>query len=153
MQIITVEDNTDPTFTVPENTTIFTDANCEYDADPSITGMVDDESDNCSTDLTAKFADVIEPGSCAGEVVITRTWTLTDDCGNVAEQDQIITVEDNTAPTPVCLNGLLIPLEPDGERPLLQKTCLILAHPSITAVPFPLRISARRTSIVMMLAD
>ncbi|WP_282773839.1 T9SS type A sorting domain-containing protein [Phaeodactylibacter xiamenensis] len=121
VQIITVEDNTDPTFTVPDNTTIFTDADCDYDADPSITGTVDDESDNCSADLTAKYADVIVPGSCAGEVIITRTWTLTDDCGNVTEQDQIITVEDNTAPTPVCLNGVLIPLDPDGERTLVAE--------------------------------
>jgi hypothetical protein len=121
VQIITVEDKTDPTFTVPENTTIFTDADCEYDADPSITGTVDDEADNCSADLTAKYADVIAAGSCAGEVVITRTWTLTDDCGNKTEQQQIITVEDNTAPTPVCLNGVLIPLDPDGERTLVAE--------------------------------
>ncbi|MCR9101236.1 MAG: T9SS type A sorting domain-containing protein, partial [bacterium] len=121
VQIITVEDKTDPTFTVPENTTIYADADCEYDADPSITGTVDDEADNCSTDLTAKYADVIAAGSCAGEVIITRTWTLTDDCGNKTEQQQIITVEDNTAPTPACLDGVLIPLDPDGERTLVAE--------------------------------
>ncbi|MEQ8705395.1 MAG: T9SS type A sorting domain-containing protein, partial [Phaeodactylibacter sp.] len=124
VQIITVEDNTDPTFTVPDNTTIFTDADCEYDADPSITGTVDDESDNCSADLTAKYADVIAAGSCPGEVIITRTWTLTDECGNTTEKEQTITVEDNTPPTPVCLNGVLIPLDPDGERTLLAEDVL-----------------------------
>ena len=98
-QIITVEDNTPPTFTVPADITIYKDATCGYDASVTITGDVTDEADNCDTSLDATFTDVVVSGSCEGEQIITRTWTLTDDCGNTTTHDQIITVEDNTPPT------------------------------------------------------
>ena len=39
------------------------------------------------------------PNGCAGTGVITRTWTLTDGCGNANTQQQLITVVDNIAPT------------------------------------------------------
>ena len=55
IQMITVEDNTAPTFTVPADITIYKDASCNYDADPSITGDVTDEDDNCDTSLDATF--------------------------------------------------------------------------------------------------
>ena len=41
LQTITVADNNEPpTFTVPADITINKNANCNYDADPSITGVV-----------------------------------------------------------------------------------------------------------------
>ena len=98
-QIIRVEDNTAPTFTVPADITIYKDATCGYDANVTITGDVTDEADNCDTSLDATFTDVVVAGACEGEQIITRTWTLTDDCGNTTTHDQIIRVEDNTAPT------------------------------------------------------
>ena len=99
VQIITVTDNTAPTFTAPADIEIFTDANCAYDATVGVTGDVTDEADNCSTGLNATFTDAIADGACAGSKVITRTWSLTDDCGNTTTKDQVITVTDNTAPT------------------------------------------------------
>ncbi|MCO6485388.1 MAG: T9SS type A sorting domain-containing protein [Saprospiraceae bacterium] len=99
-QFFTVIDNTAPTFTAPADITIFTDENCDFNAAPGITGDVTDEEDNCILDLDASYTDMILPGNCEGEFVITRTWTLEDDCGNAAlPQDQIITVKDNTDPT------------------------------------------------------
>ena len=93
-------DMTAPTFTAPVDTMIYADANCTYDADPSITGDVDDEADNCSTGLQATYDDVVADGSCIGEKIITRTWSLMDDCNNEAvNQVQVITVTDNTPPT------------------------------------------------------
>ncbi len=92
-----VEDNTPPTFTVPADITIYKDATCGYDASVTITGDVTDEADNCDTSLDATFTDVVTPGACEGEEIITRTWTLTDDCGNTTIQVQTIRVEDNTA--------------------------------------------------------
>jgi hypothetical protein len=44
------------------------------------------------------FSDDVDPGSCAGEFIITRTWTLTDDCNNTTTHVQTITVSDNLAP-------------------------------------------------------
>ncbi|WP_239785968.1 gliding motility-associated C-terminal domain-containing protein [Tenacibaculum finnmarkense] len=98
-QIITVEDNIKPTFTAPDNITISTDANCVFDASVGKTGVVSDEADNCSTGLKATFTDVEKAGTCEGTKTITRTWNLTDSCGNSTQKDQIITVEDNIKPT------------------------------------------------------
>ncbi|WCC45709.1 gliding motility-associated C-terminal domain-containing protein [Tenacibaculum finnmarkense] len=98
-QIITVEDNIKPTFTAPKDITISTDANCDFDVSVGKTGVVSDEADNCSTGLKATFTDVEKVGTCEGEKIITRTWNLTDSCGNSTQKDQIITVEDNVKPT------------------------------------------------------
>ncbi|MCG8856215.1 VWA domain-containing protein, partial [Tenacibaculum finnmarkense] len=98
-QIITVEDNIKPTFTAPDNITISTDANCTFDVSVTKTGVVSDEADNCSTGLKATFTDVEKVGTCEGTKIITRTWNLTDSCGNSTQKDQIITVEDNIKPT------------------------------------------------------
>ncbi|WP_431137510.1 hypothetical protein, partial [Psychroserpens mesophilus] len=95
VQTITVEDNTDPTFTVPANITI------ECDQDPNdlaLTGDVTDEADNCSNGLEATFTDSAAVGSCANESIITRTWTLSDECDNSTTLVQTITVEDTTNP-------------------------------------------------------
>ncbi|MCG8252191.1 gliding motility-associated C-terminal domain-containing protein [Tenacibaculum finnmarkense genomovar finnmarkense] len=98
-QIITVEDNIKPTFTAPKDITISTDANCDFDVSVEKTGVVSDEADNCSTGLKATFTDVEKVGTCEGTKIITRTWNLTDSCGNSTQKDQIITVEDNIKPT------------------------------------------------------
>ncbi len=82
VQVITAQDNTAPTFTVPADITIYKDASCNFDASLAVTGDVTDEADNCDTSLDATYTDVVTPGTCEGEEIITRTWTLTDDCGN-----------------------------------------------------------------------
>jgi predicted carbohydrate-binding protein with CBM5 and CBM33 domain len=65
-----------------------------------VTGDVTNEADNCSTGINATFSDVTVAGACEGSHVITRTWSLVDNCGNAAlNQIQTITVNDNTAPT------------------------------------------------------
>ena len=97
--VVSIEDTTPPTFTVPENITIVKTADCTYDASVSITGDVTDENDACDTDLEATYDDVISDGECVGEEIITRTWTLTDDSGNTTSIVQIITAEDQTPPT------------------------------------------------------
>jgi gliding motility-associated-like protein len=55
-------------------------------------------SDNCDTDIPILFSDIITPGACDDSYIITRTWTATDDCGNTTTAQQIVTIEDNTAP-------------------------------------------------------
>ncbi len=100
VQTITVLDTTAPSFTVPADIEIFTDASCNYDVAVAETGDVTDEDDNCSTGLNATFTDSTVAGSCEGTFVITRTWSLVDDCGNNAPtQTQTITVSDNSAPS------------------------------------------------------
>ncbi len=94
-QLITIDDNTGPTFTVPADITVSKDADCSYDASVSITGDVTDEADNCDNTLDATYSDDVNPGTCEGQVIITRTWTLVDDCGNTTIQVQTITAADN----------------------------------------------------------
>jgi hypothetical protein len=58
-------------------------------------------TDNCTLFPLIGYSDTDNGGSgCDGDaLVITRTWTATDDCGNVATCVQTITVEDSTGPT------------------------------------------------------
>ena len=65
----------------------------------AVTGDVTDEADNCDNTLDATFTDAVAAGACPGEEIITRTWSLTDDCHNTTAHIQIITVKDNTPPT------------------------------------------------------
>ncbi len=99
VQTISIRDNTAPTFTDPADIVIYKDADCNYDASTAITGDVTDEADNCDNTLNATFADVATPGSCDGETILTRTWTLTDDCNNSTVKVQTITIKDITPPT------------------------------------------------------
>ncbi len=96
-QTINVQDSEAPTFTVPADITI----ECEDDASfLSLTGDVTDEADNCTVgNLEATFTDTAEIGECPGLMVISREWSLVDNCGNVNTQIQIITMQDSTAPT------------------------------------------------------
>src|SRR5687768_11252587 len=93
-----IKDTLDPTLTQPADITIYKDENCEHNASVAITGDVTDEADNCDNTLDATFTDVIAPGSCIGNEIITRTWTLSDDCGNSTSHIQIINVQDTTRP-------------------------------------------------------
>ncbi|WP_176461271.1 LamG-like jellyroll fold domain-containing protein, partial [Lutibacter agarilyticus] len=96
---VTVEDTTNPTFTAPGNTTIYTTSSNTYDASIGITGDVSDEADNCSAGLEATYTDVVTNGACSGSKIITRTWRLEDASGNVTTHNQVITVSDNIPPT------------------------------------------------------
>ena len=102
-QTINVEDTELPTFKIPKDE----DIECIDDLDDlSITGEPTQVEDNCGTesDLTLTYSDVITAGSCVNQAVVTRTWRLEDQCGNVTTEDQIITVLDD--------------VEPDFDKPL-----------------------------------
>ncbi|WP_412984808.1 gliding motility-associated C-terminal domain-containing protein [Pontimicrobium sp. IMCC45349] len=104
----TIQDTISPIFEAPSDVEIFLDENCAYDASTSITGEVMNLSDDCSNNLAATYSDSIQDGICPGTFIITRTWSLSDECGNVAnDQIQIITVSDNIAPTGTAPDGLL----------------------------------------------
>jgi large repetitive protein len=70
-------------------------------------------TDNCDDDLTIAMvynvSTQVMDGSCGQfGYTITRRWTATDACGNVSpEYEQVITVEDTTAPTVGHLPGEL----------------------------------------------
>ena len=54
-------------------------------------------TDNCG-EVVITVEEVTTAGACAGDYVITRTFTATDDCGNASSATQTITIIDTTAP-------------------------------------------------------
>lgn len=88
-QTVTQTDSEAPVFSnVPDDITLACGEDIEI-IDPSI-------SDNCDNSFEVEFEEVVENGEC--EVIITRTWIATDDCGNASSASQTITLQDNEAP-------------------------------------------------------
>ena len=96
-QEVTFNDTIAPTFTAPMDVMV----ECDTDLmDPTTTGDVMDAADVCSVDIFVTFSDELSTseGSCLADNVVTRTWTVTDGCGNAATDVQVITLEDTAAP-------------------------------------------------------
>ncbi|OEK08391.1 hypothetical protein A8C32_02770 [Flavivirga aquatica] len=93
-QTITVIDTTPPVLSLPANAT----AECSDDLSPIAFGTAT-ATDNCDSNPIITFSDVRTDGMCSGTFRITRTWTATDACGNIATANQIISTSDTTAPT------------------------------------------------------
>ena len=103
-QIITIMDTVRPTYIVPKDTTIYKDADCNYDASPEFTGIIADVWDNCATKFDTSYVDedVTEQYIYGeGHTVLKRTWRLLDACGNISLSDsvQYIVVRDTIRPT------------------------------------------------------
>ncbi len=87
-QTINVIDTTDPVLVgVPADETV------ECDAIPS--AAIVTATDNCATNLTVNYNETIGTGC---PYTITRTWDVTDDCGNTSTATQTINVIDTTDP-------------------------------------------------------
>lgn len=111
VQNITIIDTTAPTLTIPAN----------YTAECSDVHPMDDATavDNCG-EVTISVVENTIAGTCAGNYIINRTFTATDDCGNSTSDTQVITIVDTTAPV------LTIPAdytaECSDEHPMLDAT-------------------------------
>ncbi len=90
-QTITVADNTDPV--APDAPA---DASYECLDDVPAPGELT-ATDNCSNDITVLGVDDVDNTNPCN-VIITRTWTFTDDCNNTSSISQTITVADVSAP-------------------------------------------------------
>ena len=89
-QTITVQDTTAPEFTsVP----------ADYTAECSDELILDEASasDNCGA-VSIEVSSETLAGNAAGNYMVVRTFTATDDCGNSTSATQTITVQDTTAP-------------------------------------------------------
>ncbi|OUR91034.1 hypothetical protein A9Q87_11190, partial [Flavobacteriales bacterium 34_180_T64] len=83
-------------------------------SDVTLTGDVTDEADNCTLDLEATYTDATADGDCPNASIITRTWTLTDECGNSTTLDQTINVVDSTPPTFTAPDDITIECDQDA---------------------------------------
>lgn len=94
IQFIEVIDDQAPVFVAPKDTTL----NCDQSTTPVVTGSPAMVMDNCDPAPVVTSVDVVEAGECDNTYTIRRTWRVTDACGNVTEQLQIISVVDTIAP-------------------------------------------------------
>ncbi len=100
-QIITVDDNVNPTLPViPADLTIA----C-VDDEPAAVSLT--AIDNCDGNITVAPIENTVIGDCATDYIKTRTWTFTDVCGNTSMASQTITVED-PAPSITCPADLIL---------------------------------------------
>ncbi|UKM66456.1 T9SS type A sorting domain-containing protein [Flavobacteriaceae bacterium GSB9] len=102
----TIEDTTPPTVSAPTATAL----QCAEDIPAAVTTITAfnaltgaSASDNCTaiTNLTVTST----TGNVAGQSyngTITRTYTITDDCGNETDVDHVFNINDTTSPTAVC---------------------------------------------------
>ncbi len=90
---VTVQDTTNPILSeVPADVTI----SCE-DEIPAVQLPIG--TDNCDDEVEVSHTDMITPGECPNEYVITRMFRGFDNCGNQAMAVQYITVVDDINPT------------------------------------------------------
>ncbi|MEM6965590.1 MAG: SdrD B-like domain-containing protein, partial [Bacteroidota bacterium] len=83
-QIITVSDTQKPVMAgIPSDLTVDCN-NVPAPATPVAT-------DNCDTDVDIDFSEISTPVGCGA--IIVRTWTARDNCGNIVEASQTITVQ------------------------------------------------------------
>ena len=96
-QTINVVDTTNPTITAPVAATI----ECDESLDPNMNATLGlpTAADNCDPMPAVTFMDSTVPGACPQESTITRTWTVTDACGNSSlVHTQTITVVGHDRP-------------------------------------------------------
>lgn len=103
-------DTTPPTITCPDDVAL----ECNDPTDPDHTGYPT-ASDDCDQEVDISYSDSMD-GGCP--IIITRTWTATDECGNTATCDQIISIDDTLPPTITCPPDVTIecdqPSDPDA---------------------------------------
>ncbi|HRI60567.1 MAG TPA: Calx-beta domain-containing protein, partial [Saprospiraceae bacterium] len=120
-QIITVDDQTAPTITCPSNVTVSCTSEVPA-ADPNTLVV----SDNCDGPVTkSHLGDVISNQTCVDHYTLTRNYMATDACGNAATCAQIITVNDQTAPTISCSPNVTVSCTSDV--PAIDSTILVVS--------------------------
>jgi hypothetical protein len=86
-----VDDNTPPVVSGPDGATF----ECHASIPPADIGLIT-ATDNCSDVSVVHVDDVSDGNTCPQR--ITRTYRVTDECGNVTDHLQVFTIDDTTAP-------------------------------------------------------
>ncbi len=98
-QNITVIDTVAPTFTTPADITV----SCELADNLDSLGTPFNIADDCDSAPTSTFNDDILAGACSQNYQVTRTWVVSDACGNASTGVQVINVNDLI--TPILVEG------------------------------------------------
>ncbi len=91
--IITVDDTVFPTGDIPADISV----QCYADVPPADVANITNVWDNCGTPLVSFLSETSNGGSCPE--ILTRTYSIVDDCGNETLLTRTITINDDTAPT------------------------------------------------------
>jgi len=122
-QVISVVDDVPPILYKPDNYS----AECGESTHPDNTGWAT-AVDACGGDVDITYSDATEGNQCAG--LIIRTWSATDECGNVTTAVQNIYISDTTPPvvtpipTTVITNRNLIP-PPNASIVVATDNCVL----------------------------
>ena len=101
-QVITITDNTVPTWTTAANNLDRTVECSDAAGLATAQALFPVASDNCDIDVTdiVKTPGAFVVGGCPDAGSYTNTWVVTDDCGNTsAVYTQVITIVDTEVPT------------------------------------------------------
>jgi gliding motility-associated-like protein len=90
-QTITINDNIPPSGIAPINISVA----CVSDVPAPNTNLISNVFDNCSTPVVSFVSDVSN-GLVCNQEVITRTYSITDGCGNETLLNQLITINATT---------------------------------------------------------
>ncbi|MEM7247872.1 MAG: hypothetical protein AAF533_21220 [Acidobacteriota bacterium] len=93
--------------------------------------------DNCTSEIVVSFTETSTPGGCPDDQVITRRWEAVDDCGNLAEMTQVITVRDLTPPTLMNVpESIVAPCDAPPDPAEVTATDLCDPDPTVTFFEF-----------------
>jgi len=126
-QIITVDDDIPPTASNPATITV----ECTDEVPLPDISVVTDAADNCGAPLIAFISDLSDGNTCPE--TITRTYSVTDACGNYIEVQQIIIVDDVTPPTADTPSAIVV--ECPGDVPPPDISVVAGITDNCTAVP------------------
>ncbi|MBT8271890.1 MAG: PKD domain-containing protein, partial [Bacteroidia bacterium] len=90
---ITVDDTTPPTGDIPADLTV----QCISDVPAADVSNITNVADNCGVPTVTFVSEVSNSASCPE--VLTRTYSIIDDCGNETLLTRNITIDDDTMPT------------------------------------------------------
>lgn len=127
--IITVLDTISPTGIAPENATI----SCLQDLPVPNINLVTNVSDNCSVPVVSHLNDQLS-GTCP--TLVTRTYRITDNCGNFTDVQQIFTVLDTIPPTGNPPGNLVVNCSQDVPQPNINSVSNLSDNCSIPIVQF-----------------
>jgi hypothetical protein len=93
---------------------------------PSTPQFSEPTAEDACGPVTFGFVDVRTDGSCPQEYSVKRTWTATDECGNMAQASQTITVVDTKPPVISGVGAddtIECPAEPSFSEPTASDSC------------------------------